>query len=145
MTPPIVSGLILAGSGVTCLARIRGNDGQLVTIESISTITYQVSNLSTGAVAGSGSLTPSAVVFDALQQADPRWTRDSAAQLGSDGAYGYNFAATIAAADFGTSTLQPPGLNAATPAKYQIDVVFTPVSGQPFRVSFQVTALPVFA
>ena len=50
MNARLVTGLILAGSDVTLMARIRGGLGQLLTLESISSIVYQISNLTTGQV-----------------------------------------------------------------------------------------------
>jgi len=126
-------------SGVTLLARIVGNGGMPITQASLSTIQYALTDFGSGSpTPGSpgpanpapttgalASLTISSVVFDSLQQNDPRWTKDSAANLGSDGAWGYNFLATLAATLFTTANRQ------------QCVVVFTPVTGQPFRCLFQ--------
>lgn len=134
----------MQGSDVALFARIRGKDGQLITAESISSISYQVSNLTTGQVAGSGTFAPTDVIFDNLQQQDPRWSLDSASRLGKDGAWGYNFAATILASDFAPSTLAAPALTPAPTSMFQIDVVFVPVSGSRFTVSWQAPAIPVY-
>lgn len=120
-------------SGATLMARIRGNDGQLLTRASVSTITYTVTDTTGPAAVGTAPLTVSSTVFDNLQQSDPRWTRDSADYPGSDGAWGYNFACVIPAA------LLP------NPVRYQIDVVVTPVSGEPFRVVWSFTPVQVYA
>lgn len=127
------------------MARLRGNNGQLVTQASFSTITYQVTNLQSGTIAGSGSLAPASVLLNSLVQYDPRWTRDSAGQLGSDGSFGYNFLAQLPGASiFNVTPPAAPPLTPAPAAIYQIDVVFTPVSGEAFRMSFQAPAVPVY-
>jgi hypothetical protein len=77
-------------------------------------------------------------------QNDPRWTADSAAQPGASGQFGYNFLATLPASIWPASTVQAPPLTADVPHQYQIDVVFTPTSGDRFTVSYQATAFPVY-
>ena len=144
MNARLITGCIMAGSGVSLFARIRGGNGQLITQATLSTITYQVSNLTTGAIAGSGSLTISQVIFDSLQQSDPRWTLDSASQMGNDGSYGYNFAATLDSSAFATTTLAAPALTPQPANVYRIDLVFTPVTGSAFRVSWQAPAIPLY-
>jgi hypothetical protein len=140
----IITGSIVAGSGVTLMARIRGNLGELVTIASFTTISYQVSNLTTGLVTATNTLLPANVIFDDLVQDDPRWTLDSSAQMGNDGSYGYNFATTLDGSAFPISTLMPPALPPVTAQQYQVDVVFTPVSGSMFRVPFGALVIPVY-
>lgn len=146
LTRSSITGTTVALSGVTLLARVRGAAGSLITQSSISTITYSVSNLTAGTTSGSTSLTVSAVVFNDLQQDDPRWTKDSASDPGIDGSYGYNFAATIPATAFAVSVLDS---DASDPVpdqvRYQVDVVFTPTSGQPFRLVFKVNPVAVYA
>jgi hypothetical protein len=142
----IITGIALAASGLTLLARIRGNSGQLATQGSFSAINWQATNLQTGIVAGSGSFTPSAVLFNALVQNDPRWSQDSANQPGDDGAWGYNFLAQLnGAALFPSTPPAPPPLTASPATPYQIDLAFTPADGSPaFRVSFQAPVIPVY-
>ena len=145
MSGKITTGIILAGSGVLLMARLRGNSGQLATQASFSSITYQATNLTQGAIAGSGALSPAAVLFNALVQGDLRWTSDSASQPGSDGTYGYNFLAALPASIFAVSGVETPPLVDSPAQVYQIDLVFTPADGsQPFRVSFQAPAIPVY-
>lgn len=145
MAGKITTGVILAGSGVTLMARIAGVAGNLLTQASVSSISYQVTNLTLGQVAGSGTLTVSQVVFNSLVQNDPRWTADSASQPGADGLWGYNFLTTLPASIFPVSSVvSPPPLVAAAPQTYQVDIVFTPTSGQPFRVSYQAPVIPVY-
>lgn len=129
----IVTSRALPGStGVTLLARIVGNDGELVTQASITSIAYTVWDLTTDeSVATSTSLTVATVVFDSLQT-DAVWTKDTADEPGPDDRAGYNFKATIPAA-----TITPDG------DRFQIDVKFTPASGQPFVLTFQFDTLEV--
>ena len=128
------------------MARIRGAGGSLLTQASLSTITYSVSNLTSGTTGTSTSLTISSVVFDSLQQNDPRWVFDSAGEPGADGGYGYNFLATIPATSFPVSVLSSTASDPVPDSVlYQVDVVFTPVSGQPFRVPFQFRPVLVYA
>lgn len=141
----VTTGVILAGSGVCLMARIRGQGGQLLTAESLASITYQVANLTLGTVAAIGSLTPSQAVSDSLVQNDPRWTMDSSTQPGSDGSWGYNFLGVIPASAFGVSAVSAQPFGPAPASVCRIDVVMTPNTGdQPFRVSFQATVLPVY-
>lgn len=128
-----ISGQVAAGSGVTVLARLRGNDGGLVTQASLTSIAYSVANLTSGSVLGTGSFTVSDSVYDSLQQGDARWTQDSESRPGPDGSHGYNFAATIPASLFPATTLTAVAAQSAPP-RIQVDVTFTPTSGQPFRV-----------
>lgn len=146
MALSVITGSVTAKSGVTIMGRIRGANGALITQASLSTIAYVVSDLTAGTTSSSTSATISSVVFDSLQQTDPRWTKDNQFNLGTDGAYGYNFAITIPATTFPISTVES-GTPWSTPAqtKYQIDVIFTPVSGQPWRVVYQAVTTPVFA
>jgi len=128
-------------TGVSLFARITGNAGVPITQATLTPSTgvqYALTDL--GSPAGSnpvtGALTPltiSTVIFDSLQQSDPRWTRDSAASPGADGLYGYNFRATLGASLFLSSNRQ------------HVDVVFTPLIGEAFRVSFEWTPLVVYA
>ena len=137
-----ISGQVAAGSGVTVLARLRGQDGALVTRASLSSIAYSVANLTTGAVLGTGTFTISSAVFDSLQS-DARWTQDTEARPGPDGSHGYNFAATLPASLFATSTLSATAAQAAPP-RIQADVLFTPTSGEPFRVVWTWTPVRVW-
>lgn len=138
----VITGVGPARSGVTLMARVTGNNGQPITQASLSTITYTVTNLGTGVEAAAVSLTIASVVFDNLQQGNPRWTVDSADAPGEDGRHGYNFLATIPASDFPAATAAT-----TTPAaiRYQVDVRFVPTSGEAFIGVFQFTALPVYA
>lgn len=145
----IVTGTGILRSGATCIARVRGQTGQLITQASLSAIVYAVRDLTAGStIVSAQALTISTVVFDSLVQNDPRWDKDSAARPGKDGAYGYNFLAVIPATNFtavdvgaGTGVLSP---YAVTPHRYQIAIKFTPISGQVFIQPFEFTSLPVW-
>lgn len=143
-----VIGVAVSQTGAALMARLRGNAGALITKTSLSTITYVATNLTLGTSAAAVALTIGSVVFDALQQSDPRWTVDSVDRPGSDGSYGYNFLAVIPASTFplGVFATPLPGMPIAppAPAKFQVDVVMTPTTGEPFRMPFQFPVLPVY-
>ena len=138
-TVGLVTGHVVARSGAYLMARIRGANGQLIKKSSISTITYVVSNLTAGTTGSATSLTVASVVFNALQTPtlDPRWTKD---------ATGYNFAFSINATDTSVSTLDST-LDDPVPERnrYRVDCVFTPTSGQAWRVPFEFLSLNVYA
>jgi hypothetical protein len=138
MPDPLTGGLITGSaralSGATLMARIRGNQGTLITQASILSVGWTCTNLATGIASGTGTLTVTQVVFNNLQQSDPRWTRDSSDTPGPDGQWGYNFAFALPAA-----ALPSGGV------RYQIDAVFVPISGESFRVSWSVVPVTVYA
>lgn len=129
----IYTGIVVAGSGVSLLARLLGNDGNLLTQASLSSIAYSVYNVTDSASGGAGTLTVSSVIFDSLQQSDRRWRVDSIDRPGVDGRYGYNFAATLAASLFTSGG-----------DVHQVDVTFTPASGEPFVVVWRFTPVETF-
>jgi hypothetical protein len=136
----VVTGRAIPGaSGVTLLARLRGQGGALVTQASLTSIAWTATDLTTGFILGTGTASPALCVFDALQL-DPRWTLDSPGLPGSDGSAGYNFALALPATLFPVRVpaLAPaPWVSAPLGDRYQADVVLTPVVGQPFRVSWR--------
>jgi len=145
----IITGTASVKSGVTCMARLLGNLGTPVTFESLSAIAFNVQALTVNPIAstGSGTLVPSAVVFDSLQQNDARWDRDSASFPGPDGQWGYNFLTPVNHSYFTAfDTLTDPlsGLPILKPHKFQIDFTFTPLIGEPFVVSYQVNPSPTW-
>ncbi len=141
------TGVAPSQTGVSLIARILGNLGTPITRATIASISYVLTDLTNGLTSGSGTFTVATVVFDNLVQNDPRWTADSPQVPGKDGRTGYNFLATIPAADFSATQLtgapappwQPP-----LPRKWQVDVHFTPVSGEPFVVPFLITEVQTF-
>ena len=141
----VITGTVVQASDVSLLARIRGAAGALITQASLSAIAWQVSDLTAGVVLGSGTFAVATSVFDSLVQNDPRWTMDSQQQPGADGAFGYNFAATIAASNFPPSTLTAPAMPPATPHRLQADVHFTDAGGGNWRVVWAWTPVVVYA
>lgn len=141
----VVTGTAILNSGVTLLARILGNSGIPITRASLSSISYTVRDLTTPETVATGqALTISSVVYDDLQQSDPRWDKDSEDEPGRDGRWGYNFAAVIPAAHFTSYTVGSYSPYPVTGHRYQVDVKFVPASGQPFVQPFQFTALPTY-
>ena len=94
-TLSVITGVIVAGSGATLMARLRGNAGQLVTQASLTSISYTVTDLTAGTVSSPVTVSVAACVFDNLQQGDPRWSKDSANDPGPDGEHGYNALVTV--------------------------------------------------
>ena len=146
----IVTGVVPARSGVTLLARIQGNDGNLITQASISSIAYRVADVSNGTQGSSTALTVSASVYNTLQRNDPRWNMDSEDAPGADGRWGFNFEATIPRSEFPVSSLTDADTSTEdydepAPIQYQVDVTFTPASGQVWTAVFRLKALPVYA
>jgi hypothetical protein len=141
----IITGVFVAKGGATCMARILGNLGTPITRASIASITYNVQDLNTLLSTGNGVLTPANVIFDSLQQNDPRWDKDSAVRSGKDGQWGYNFlnlfSRTLFPAFDVDNTTSPPTVK---PHRYRIDVTFVPVSGENFLAMFEGIALPTW-
>lgn len=142
-----VTGVVVSKSGVTLLARILGQLGTPITVATISSITWNVQDLVTQLSTGSGSFTPSQVVFDSLQVFDPRWNKDSASSPGPDKLWGYNFLASVPASSFtaydvaASSAVFP---SVVTPHTFQVDVEFTPVSGEKFRQPWVFKPIPTW-
>jgi hypothetical protein len=138
---------IPAQMGVTLLARIRGVNGAYITQASVVQITWTVLDVTAGVTLGTGSFTTTAAIYDSLQQQDPRWERDTAANPGPDGAWGYNFAATLPASLFPATLLAAPDPLAGGAQGHEVhcEVVFTPVQGQPFRLLFIWQTVPSYA
>ncbi len=112
--------------GWTGLARLELPSGALATQAAITSIAYAVYN--GAALTVSGAIVVATSVFDALQGAsgsDARWTIDTT---------GFNFRFEFPATCFPT-----PGTD------YQVEVVITPVSGQPFAVLWRGLCEPLRA
>ena len=137
----IITGIYTARSGLTLLGRVLGNNGRPITVATIASIGYNVRDLTTQTNLAVGALSPAAVLFDSLQQADPRWDKDSATRPGKDGAWGYNFLATLPAAQF--ATLQDVDMvnSQVNPHRCRVDLAFAPVAGEPFRQAFEFTPI----
>ena len=144
----LITGQAVPGNaGVWIAARIRSQAGALITQASLSTIAYDIVDvqayLDSGddvtMVASATSLTVASVIFDALQQpssATSLWTKDGPGNLGPDFSWGYNFAAVIGASNF---TVARSGHT------FYIQVLFTPASGEQFRITYEVPTLKVFS
>jgi hypothetical protein len=140
----IITGVVVAQSGVTLMGRILGQNGEPVTQATLSAIAYTVRDLTDGTTTvSSTALTVSEVIYDDLQTADPRWTRDSESHPGPDDAWGYNFLATLPAGLFDDYD-QDEDTAEVTPHAYQVSVRFTPVTGQPFVAPFRFTPAPAW-
>lgn len=123
----IITGVAVANSGVSLLARILGYDQQLVTQATFSAITYNARDLTTQTTIASGQvLAVGSVIFNAIQQ-DSRWDKDSQVRPGRDGRWGYNFLAYLPATLFPKAFDIDPLTNLVTPHLVQVDVNFTPV------------------
>ena len=115
-------------SGATCMARVVGQAGTAVTQASLTSIAYKVFDLdgaTPDTATATGTLTVATAVYDTLQTSDSRWTVDTT---------GWNFLDTVAAA----SANLPTGDH-----RYRVEYVFTPASGQTFRVVFELYAKAV--
>lgn len=110
-------------SGAFLMSRVLGNGGAPITQALVSAITYLVYDVTAGAEVTSGSLTISATVFDTLQL-DDRWTEDEV---------GYNFGVAVSASWF-----------SAPDHTYRVEYRFTPASGQPFFVVFELISSAIY-
>lgn len=131
------------------MARILGNNGNPITQGSISTIQYSVRNLTLGttptALTSAGNV--ASLVYDNLQQGDPRWSIDSANNPGEDGRHGWNFLLLLAASLFTaalTFTVESAAPFRVTRYELQVSVVFTPATGQKFHVPYPFAAFPTW-
>jgi hypothetical protein len=132
----VTGGVIPSGTGVTLMRRVTGNNGLPITKASLTSIAWTLTDITNGMALGTGTFAISAVVFDVLQTADPRWAFDTV---------GYNFAATIPAAQ--TLPVASPSIQPAAGKpmrQLQCDVLFTPVTGEPFRSQFTWPAAQVY-
>ena len=144
-----ISGLVVARSGVTLMARLLGQGGALVTRASLSTIQYSVRDLTKGstetALTSAGAVAD--LVFNDLQQGDARWelaTGEDADNVGPDGRHGYNMAITLAATLFNNFDVESAAPFRVTQHEYQVSVVFTPATGTKFHVPFRFRPVAVW-
>lgn len=143
------TGLIVANSGVTLLARILGQNGNPITVASLSTIQYAIRNLTLGTTptALTSAGTVASLVSNDLVQNDPRWSIDSADNPGEDGRWGRNFLLTLAASLFTsarTFTVESAAPYRVTPYHLQVSVVFTPVSGEQWHIPYPFLSYPTW-
>lgn len=139
-----ITGTVVGGSGVALMARVLGSNARPITQASISSVTYAIRDLTDAETDSTGTLTVGSVVFNDLQQYDPRWSKDSASKPGADGAWGYNFLAEFSSTLFNDYDVETESPYVVTPHTYRIDVRFQPVSGQPFVVPFEFTPIPTY-
>ena len=119
--PDIIKGVAIEDGGATLLARIVGNSAVNITIASITGITYQVFQKGTTVdIAENSPLTPSNVIFDALQT-DAVWTIDST---------GYNFSYAAVALEFPTGN-----------EVFSFEFKFDPTVGEDFYVLYEINTL----
>jgi hypothetical protein len=131
-------------SGVAVMASLVGNNHNLVTQASLSTITVTIWDIQPWvdsqddavAVLTSTTVTISSTVFDSLQQQDGLWTKDSAGNLGGDVRWGYNFKHTLGASNFTA---------ARSDHRHRAQYVFTPTSGEIFRLLVEFDTIKLFA
>lgn len=106
------------------LARLNGADGQNLNQGSLLSITVKVFDSKTMTPVGSPlSLDVASTMFNTLQK-DSRWTKDR---------FGYNFLATI------------PGTYFPEEGWYRAEVMFAPVTGNPFPMVVEVNAKSVWS
>jgi hypothetical protein len=148
-----VTGITIARSGWTLMARIYGANGQLLTQASLASINWSAYDQTAGILLATGFFTPAAAVFNSLVQNDPRWVKDSPSNPVQDwpgGPYvsGYNFLGVVPAITFATPGQLPydidPLTNAINSHVVQVDVKFTPVIGEPFQQPYISTPNPAF-
>ena len=128
-----LTGSARAQTDTLLMARVLGTNGALLNQASVSSITYLVTDTTTGLPTGNGTFPVATTVFNSLVQSDARWSQDSIYYPGPDQNYGYNFAATIPAALIPNSV------------RYQVDVVFLTTSGGQFIVSWSFLPAKVYA
>lgn len=130
--PIIVAANAIAGhSGAALYARVTNSAGTAITQATLTSIHYKVNDLTSGTRGTKTSLTIASVIFDVLQTGEG-WDVDST---------GYNFATVINDTEF---SWDPDSDPAVIDHRIQVDVLFTPASGEPFVVPFQFTAKPTW-
>lgn len=122
--PRVYTASINEDDDFTPIARVKNGAGTLITQASLTSITYYAYDTGTATQTGTGTLTISSVVFDTLQTGS-NWTVDGT---------GYNFLATI------PGTCFPDGGKV-----YRVEIVFNPVSGSDFTLSYDVTTVALYS
>ena len=133
----VTAAAVPGGTDVLFLARVRAANFALITQATVSTITWTLTDITPGVnyqtVVGTGTFAVAATVFNSLVQSDLSWTKDSANNLGADGAWGYNFAATLPAAG-----IVPSG------DTFQLETKLAIVGGTTLRLVWQFNTVQVF-
>lgn len=134
MPDPIIvaRNAIALHSGAALYARVTNSAGTNITQASLTSVAYQVRNLTRQTSGAKTALVIASVIFDSLQTGEG-WSE-------VDGT-GYNFATVIPASEFAQDPNADPSV---IDHRFQVDVLFTPASGQPFVVPFQFTAKPTW-
>lgn len=133
MSTGVIQGRAIARSGTALLARVTNASAANVTQSSLSAISYQVRDIEAATSGSVHSLTISDVISDTLQTGNG-WDQDTT---------GYNFRVVLPA----TSFVWTPEIDAQKnpiPRRFQVDVKFTPATGEPFIVVFGVWVSPVW-
>lgn len=113
---PIVT--VWEDTGLTIMARILGNAGTPITKASLTGITCKIWDRKSGANVATPTVTINDAVYDTLQTADPRWTKDDT---------GYNFLHVIPA-----SALSLPN------KRYRAGYKFDPVTEEDFAMAVDI-------
>jgi len=115
-----ISGEVWEDTGVDCLARVVGHDGDAITqsdVESIARKVFDLSGSTPGTAVDTSAPAVASTVYDTLQT-DSRWTEDST---------GYNVADTVEGSVLDTGN-----------HRYRVEYVFTPTSGEKYAVVFDI-------
>lgn len=114
---------VIENSGAVLLARVVKDSGAAIVQADITSITAKVFSADDGTQISTPTLTVAGCVYDTLQT-DARWSADS---------IGYNVAISLS------------GDNWPDAGNYRIEIKFTPASGNPFYVVWDVLALNIFS
>lgn len=131
----ITAAALPGNSDAVLLARVRSRvNAALITQATVSAISYALQDLTAGTQISAGTFAVSSTIFDALQL-DALWTKDSTALPGTDQAAGYNFRATVPAANLPLSS---------SGNRMHCDVKITMVSGETIRLAFEWASIKVY-
>tara|TARA_R100000655_G_scaffold11743_6_gene27022 strand:+ start:1670 stop:2047 length:378 start_codon:yes stop_codon:yes gene_type:complete len=114
---------IYEDTGITCMARILGDDAAAITQSTTSAITVAVFKNASTTATYTASLTVADVVFNSYQT-DARWDLDST---------GYNFRYAVISSVFDEGD-----------ATYRVEFKFTPTSGSQYFVVYMVDTVEIF-
>ena len=129
----VITGRTIARTGVVLMARVVGASNANITQATLSSISYLVRDIDAGSSGSVTALTIASVVFDTLQTGNG-WDQD---------ATGYNFRAILPASAFAWT----PEVDAAAnpkPHRFQVEVRFTPSSGEQFVIVFGLFVHPTW-
>lgn len=120
------SAVVFQESGNSLLGRIEGLNGQPITQASLTSIIYEVTDLSDESQVKTGTVTIANAVHDSLQtpSIDPRWTVDL---------IGFNF-------EFSNLRTDIPNPKRA----YLFEFLFEPASGEKWPIQYELNTLKVY-